>query len=378
MSQFSVSCVVYRGGTSRGLFFNENDLPINQEHRNKIFLNGLDSFNLSQVNGLGSGTSHTSKVVVVGSPSVDKAHIDYTFLQIGIGEEVVDIKGTCGNLMAAVGAYAVDEGFVPLNINDDFCIVNAFNTNIGKMIRVKTPIINNKAKVTGSYKMSGLQKPGAKYEVDILFPGGGKLGRTIPLGTTCELIFKESQFIVSVIDIVNPFVYLTADSLGLTEKDLFTDLSSNKGLLAVLENVRCEMSVRAGLTETLVDAVDAPSIPKIAIVSSPQNYVTTSGNRIKKEEVDIVAKMISMGRFHRTFAGSGLYNLAAAALISGTIPNNCSRINQSIDEYIVRIGHPDGIANVRVRLTAEGNDVEYVGLDRTARRIMKGNLYIPE
>lgn len=378
MSQFSVPCVVYRGGTSRGLFFNENDLPINQEHRNKIFLNGLDSFNLSQVNGLGSGTSHTSKVVVVGPPSVDKAHIDYTFFQIGIGEEVVDAKGTCGNLMAAVGAYAVDEGFVPLNINDDFCIVNAFNTNIGKMIRLKTPVINNKAKVTGSYKMSGLQQPGAKYEVDILFPGGGKLGRTIPLGTTCELIVKESEFIVSVIDIVNPFVYLTADSLGVSEKKLFTDLSSNKGLLALLENVRCEISVRTGMTETLVDAVDAPSIPKIAIVSSPQDYVTTSGNRIKKEEVDIVAKMISMGRFHRTFAGSGLYNLAAAALLSGTIPNNCSGINQSTDEYIVRIGHPDGIANVRVRLTAEGNDVEYVGLDRTARRIMKGDLYIPE
>ena len=159
---------------------------------------------------------------------------------------------------------------------------------------------------------------------------------------------------------------------------MFTDLSSNQGILALLEDIRCELSVQAGLTNTLDDAVNVPSIPKIAIVSSPQDYVTTSGTQIKKEEVDIVAKMVSMGRFHRTFAGSGLYNLAAAVLLPGTIPNNCSGIKRTTDEQLIRIGHPDGIATVRVRLSAEGNDVDYVGLDRTARRIMKGELYIPE
>ncbi|MCZ2260523.1 PrpF domain-containing protein [Sporosarcina sp. G11-34] len=386
MSQFSVPCAVYRGGTSRGLFFSETDLPKDKKGRQKIFLNGLDAYNLSQVNGLGSGTSHTSKVVVIKPPSVEGAHVDYTFYQIGIGEEVIDANGTCGNLMAAVGAYAIDEGLVSIRSQgkesfvpcEGYFTVTAFNTNIGKLIRLKVPTINGKSKVNGTYEMSGMKLPGAKYVVDILAPGGGKLGSTLPLGTTCELIIKEKQFNVSVIDIVNPFVYLTAESIGVDEKKLFTDLSDDNKLLDLLELVRCEMSVQTGLTKSITEAVDAPAIPKIAIVSAPEDYVTTSGTEIMKDEVDIIAKMVSMGKFHRTFAGSGLYNLAAAALIPGTIPNNCSGFKADIGERVVRIGHPDGIAQVRVRLTADGEDIEYVGLDRTARRIIAGNLYIPE
>lgn len=376
MSQFSVPCVVYRGGTSRGLFFHAKDVPENRQAMERIFMNGIDSYNLSQVNGLGSGTSHTSKVVVIGPSSVEGADIDYTFYQIGINEEVVDDKGTCGNLMAAVGAFAVDERLVSTT-DEPHTIVNAFNTNIGKMIRLQVPLINQQAKVTGNYHMSGLNLPGAKYNVDILSPGGGKTGSTLPLGITYAMVIKEGNFDVSVVDIVNPFVYLSSDSLGLTEGSLFTDLSANTELLQTLESARCEISHQSGLTKSRQEAADAPAIPKIAIVAPPHDYVTASGKEIKKDQVDIVAKMVSMGRFHRTFAGSGLYNLAAATLLPGTIPNRCAGIKKSEGEHVIRIGHPDGIAEVNVRLTEDGKDVEYVGLERTARRIIKGNLYIP-
>lgn len=385
MSQYSIPCVVYRGGTSRGLFFKESDLPKEPEYREEIFLNGLDAYNLSQVNGLGSGTSHTSKVVVIGPPSVDGAHVDYTFYQVGIGEEIVDDKGTCGNLMAAVGAYVLDEGLITewneevyIARDSEIVIVTAFNTNIRKVIRLNVPVIKGKAKVTGSYKMSGLQLPGAKYLVDILEPGGGKLGETLPLGDTCSLVIEDKQISVSVTDIVNPFVYVTATSVGLGEEKLFEDLSGDVQLLGVLERIRCEVSIQTGLTSSLDEAINAPAIPKIAIVSAPRDYVTTSGVAIKKESVDMITKMVSMGRFHRTFAGSGLYNLAATALLPGTIPFSCTNIESADGECVVRIGHPDGIATVRVRLTVDRRDIEYVGLERTARRIMKGNLYIPE
>ncbi|WP_438315811.1 PrpF domain-containing protein [Sporosarcina sp. FA9] len=368
MSQFSVPCVVYRGGTSRGLFFDVKDLPEDRQEMEQIFINGIDSYNLSQVNGLGSGTSHTSKVVVISPPSVEGADINYTFYQIGIGEEVVDDKGTCGNLMAAVGAYAVDEQKVAAGGNTDV-LVNAFNTNIDKMIRIRVPIINGKARVTGDYQMSGLTLSGAKYSVDILSPGGGKTGSTFPLGTSTDIVVNEKNHHVSVVDIVNPFVYISRESVkGFSDEEL----------LAFLESTRCEISVQTGLTNSIQEATDAPAIPKIAIVSPPHNYVTSSGKEIKIEEVDIVAKMVSMGRFHRTFAGSGLYNLAAATLLPGTVPNDCSGMTDSGNMWVVRIGHPDGIAEVQVQLNSESTDVESVGLERTARRIMKGNLYIPE
>lgn len=341
-------------------------------------MEGVDCYNPSQINGLGSGTSHSSKVVVIGPASVQGAQIDYTFYQIGIGEEVVDDKGTCGNLMAAVGAYAVDEGLIDVREEAGSCTVFAYNTNIGKIIRLQVPLSRGMAKVQGAYQLSGLRKPGAKYIVDILQPGGGKLGRTLPLGPVTKLLVDDEIIEVSVVDVVNPFAYAAAESLNLSSEEVFTDLSANGKLLARLERIRQETSIRSGLTNNQEEAVQAPAIPKVAIVSPPMDYKTLSGMVIHKEEVDITAKMVSMGRFHRTFAGSGLYNLAAAVLLPGTVANACSGFHVSPGEHVVRIGHPDGIAEVRVRLSTDGQDVEYVGLDRTARRIMKGVLYITE
>ncbi|MFC5604778.1 PrpF domain-containing protein [Sporosarcina koreensis] len=396
MSQFSVPCAVYRGGTSRGLFFHEKDLPDNQREIEEIFLQGIDAYNPSQVNGLGSGTSHTSKVVVIGPPSVEGADVDYTFFQIGIAEEIVDSEGTCGNLMAAVGPFAVDEGLVEVPQGAESVTVYAFNTNIGKMIRLQVPVSNPaasaglvnlptstgsnrpSARTSGDYLMPGLRLPGAKIVVDILSPGGGKTGYTLPAGKVADLHTEGKGHAASLIDLVNPFVYIEAESLGLEGQELFNDLTARPGLLELLEVMRREGSCRMGLKQTVEAAALSKAIPKIAIVASPMDYTTSSGKRIAKDDVDIVAKMVSMNRFHRTFAGSGLYNLAAACLLPGTVPNRCSNLSASTEERIIRIGHPDGIAEVRVRLTQDLQDVDYVGLDRTARRIMKGDLYIPE
>ena len=390
MAQFSVPCVVYRGGTSRGLFFHEKDLPTDQQERERIFLQGIDAYNPSQVNGLGSGTSHTSKVVVIGPPSVEGADVDYTFYQIGIAEEIVDREGTCGNLMGAVGPFAVDEGLVDVPRGAKSVTVHAFNTNIGKIIRLQVPVTNPtelseaasstnpKAQVNGQYAMPGLRLPGAKINVDILSPGGGKTGRTLPVGKTTGLTVGGKEYFTSLVDLVNPFVYIQASSLGLDGTQLFEDLAAHSGLLELLESIRREGSYLMGLSPTVDAAALSKAIPKIAIVSSPMDYTTSSGLRIAKEQVDLVAKMVSMNRFHRTFAGSGLYNLAASSLLPDTVLNRCSGLFGSTEERTIRIGHPDGIAEVRVRLTTDLQDVDYVGLDRTARRIIKGDLYIPE
>ncbi len=376
MDQFSVPCAVFRGGTSRGLFFNANDLPQDEKIIQKIFLHGIDAYNPSQINGLGSGTSHSSKVVVVGPPSVQGAEIDYTFFQIGIGEEIVDDSGTCGNLMAAVGAYAIDQKLV-LPSENDYSIIKAYNTNIGKIIRLKVPMENGEVKTTGDYAMAGLKLPGAKHQVEILSPGGGKLGETLPLGEKTSMSIDQEQVEFSVVDIVNPFVYVSTESLNIAADDLFSDLSTHTDLLGQLESIRCEASYQSGLTKTKDLARQTPAIPKIALISPPHSYVTASGKKIEKEEIDITARMVSMGKFHRTFAGSGLYNLAGSVLLANTIPHQLSSVNPTNEEQIIRIGHPDGIAEVRVQLTADAKDIAYVGLDRTARKIMSGDLYIP-
>ncbi|MFT4415443.1 PrpF domain-containing protein [Fredinandcohnia humi] len=377
ISQFSIPCVVYRGGTSRGIFFNEKDLPKDVEARRKIFIAGIDAYNPSQVNGLGSGTSHTSKVCVIGK-SKGVADVDYTFYQIGIGEELVDDKGTCGNLMAAVGAFAVDEGLVDVDCSKECVSVSVFNTNITKNLIIHVPLIDGKAKVTGDFYVPGLKQPGAKFSVNILKPGGGKTGSTLPIGTRYELHTGEKTYDISVVDVVNPFVFVLASELGLLGTEKNEELSQNHALQKEIENIRLHAAVATGMHPSIEAAKETPSVPKIAIVTEPQDYVISSGTVVRAEDVDIVAKMLSMGKFHRTFAGSGLYCIAAAALLSDTNVNQCARKKEVNKEHIIRIGHPEGIAEVKVALTEDKAEVAYVGLERTARRIIKGDLFIPE
>lgn len=378
ISQFSVPCSVYRGGTSRGLFFLKEHLPEDDEVQKKIFLSGVDAYNLSQIDGLGSGTSHTSKAVIISRSSFDDVDVDYTFMQVGIGEEVLDDKGTCGNLMVAVGAFAVDEGLVEAAPSDHYVLVKVFNTNIQKRIEIKVPVENGKAKTNGDYFMPGVTRPGAKNIVDIISPGGGKTGRTLPLDAIFSVRTKTATYQVSFIDIVNPFVFVSSQSFGLTGKEQNSELSTNASLMEELDTIRNEVTVAAGLAQNTEQArIVSPAIPKIGLVAEPQDYMTTSGNRVKKEEIDIVARAVSMGRLHRTFPASGLYNLAAAVLLPNTIPNQLSTKKSSDKAQKVRIGHPDGVVDIRVYLTDDGHDVASVGLERTARRIIKGDLFIP-
>lgn len=375
MIQSKIPCSVYRGGTSRGVFFHEKDLPKNPELKKKIFLQGIDAYNTTQVDGLGGGSSHTSKVVVISPNPNENIDINYTFYQIGVGQEIVDDSGTCGNLMAAVGAFAVEEKLVDVDVNAEYVEVNVYNTNIDKNLLLKVPIENGHAKIKGDYYVQGLAKPGAKFSINIYEPGGGKTGKTLPLGARFKVTTNKKTYHVTFADIVNPCVFVSSLDLGVTNTEFNTELSKDKELLNELESIRCEAAVKVGMAKDVKEAHSKPAIPKIAIVSKPQDYETSQGHIIKKEDVDIVARMLSMGRFHRTFAASCLHNIGCSTMLKDTIPNQLSGITDRKGEKTVRVGHPEGVVEVRVRLTEDEKDVKFVGLDRTARQIMKGELY---
>lgn len=376
MLQYSVPCSVYRGGTSRGIFFHEKDLPKDRMQQNRLFLQGIDAYNSTQIDGLGGGNSHTSKVVVISPSSKEGVDINYTFYQIGVGKEVVDDSGTCGNLMAAVGSFAVEEKLVNVKSDDNCVEVSVYNTNIDKNLLLRVPVDNCQAKVTGDYYIQGLTRPGAKYSLNIFDPGGGKTGQTLPLGPVVTVTTKKKTYEVSFVDIVNPCIYVPSESLDIRGTELNDELSANFALLSELEEIRCEVAVKVGMAEDIEEAHARPAVPKIAIVSKSQDYTTSNGTVVKGEDVDIVAKMLSMGRFHRTFAASCLHNVASSALLKGTTPNQLSQLSGKGEEKTVRIGHPEGIVEVRVKLTENEQDVVFVGLDRTARKILKGELFI--
>lgn len=378
MEQFTVPCVVYRGGTSRGLFFHETDLPKDKNIRRSIFIKGIGSEDASHINGLGGGTSHTSKVVIVKKSQRYGIDVDYTFVQLGIGSDIVDYEGTCGNLMAAVGAFAVDENLVTVPIDEKDITISVWSTNIDKKLLIHVPLHMGCAKVLGNYSIPGVKEPGEKYLVNVENPGGGKTGKTLVLTEKAKISIDNSDVEYSFVDIVNPFVYVRSRDLSLTGTELNEEVRRNTTLLNKLEEIREQVAVKSGLSSNLEESKNKyTALPKISYVSKPQDYMTSSGEIISKDKFDILARMISMKKMHRTYAVSGLLNLSGACVLKGTIPNEICSINATGEEQIIRIGHPEGVTSIRVKKNMSHEVIDYVGLDRTARRIMSGELYIP-
>jgi 2-methylaconitate cis-trans-isomerase PrpF len=379
MSQFSVPCCVYRGGTSRGLMFHGKDLPADAKARERIFMAGIDAWNPSQVDGLGGTSSSTSKVCVISPPSIEGVDGDWTFYQVGVGEPVVDDKGTCGNMMAAVGAFLVDEGLAKAAPEAGKVDVYVYNTNIGKTLHMEVPVIQGKARVSGGYAMPGVVQTGAMLRVSIVQPGGEMTGKLMPLGKTTKIVSGTKTRTVTFSDLINPFIFLSGADLGLAGDETHRELAGRQAILDEINLIRDRMAVVAGMAGDEQDArQNKPNVPKIAVLAPPRDYVTTGGETVRKEEADILVKAVSLRKLHRTCPASGLYNLAAVTLMEGSVPHRIAGFPAGVRERMVRIGHPEGVVEVRARLTQDGAAVESVGMERTARRIMKGELFIPD
>lgn len=372
-------CVVYRGGTSRGIFFHKKDLPVEWEAAKHIFLTGMDAYNPSQTDGLGGTTSSTSKVVIMSPASRDDADVNYNFVQIGVGEPVADAKGTCGNLMAGAGLFSVDEGMLPFDASASEVTVRMYDTNINKIINVTIPLEKGVARTKGDYHMPGIIQKGPLIKIAIMNPGGGKTGKTLPLGITNSVTTVDGTFTVTFADIVNPLVFVEAKDLGLTGTESSAAFSADAGLIKRMMRIRDDVAVKIGMAESVETAYqESPANPRIVAVAPPQDYVTTGGKTVKAEDADVLIKVLSMGKLHRTSPASALYCIAAACLLPGSIAQKVARKQEGIKDKVIRIGHPEGVVEVRASLTDDGKDVLSVGTDRTARRIMQGELCIPE
>ena len=379
MAQQRVPCVVYRGGTSRGLFFYRKDLPEDWEAMKHIFLTGLDAYNLSQVDGLGGTASSTSKAVIMAPSEREDADVDYTFIQIGVGEPLADPKGTCGNLMAATALFAIDEGLVAFRPDEREGLVRVWDTNTKNILNITVPLEGGIAAIKGGYHMPGVVQPGPKIKVSIMNPGGGRTGKTLTLGTVSEVTTQDGTYAVTFADIVNPLVFMEAGDVGLTGTEPSSAVAADEALIWRVRRIRDTVAVQLGFASSLATAhEESPALPRIVMVAPPQDYVTTSGEKIKAEDTDVLVKVLSMGKLHRTSPASGLYCIAAACLLPGTIANKVARKKEGIKDQVIRIAHPDGVVDVNVSLTDDGSDVLCVGTDRTARRIMKGELFVPE
>jgi hypothetical protein len=351
---FGIPCIVYRGDTSRGLFFHEKDF-LERRFWDDIFLAALGSPDKREIDGLGGATSHTSKIVVI---SKKDEYINYLFAQVGIDEAIVDYKGMCGNLLSAVGPFAIDEGLV--EAKEPKTNVKVLNVNTGKRFEVAVPVKNRKSITQGDYSIAGVQKSGAKIDIKYIEPAGAKTGKLFPTRKRRETLNIKKPIEVSILDVSNPMFFVKAEDMNI---DLRT--WDKKSSIDELNETRDYIACILGFAENLGEAsIKSAAIPKIALVQSS-----------KDENADIISFMLSMGRVHESYTATGAVCIGAASKIPGTIVYELAKKNGDK----LNILHPSGIMDVEVKIEFNKEiDVKSISMGRTARRLMDGKVYVPD
>ena len=375
MPQRSIPAVYMRGGTSKGVFLDAAQLPGPGPERDALLLEIMGSPDPMQIDGMGGTVSSTSKVMAVSRSARDDADIDYLFIQVGIDAPVVSYEGNCGNLTAAIGPYAIDEGLVS-EVTEPITTVMLHNINTGVRIRAHVPVVDGRAAVQGDHVIAGVPNPGARIMNEYLDPAGAVLGSLLPTGNLRDVIrYPDGELEVSIVDAANPLMFLRASDLGLDGGELPGEINDRVDLLERVERIRGACAVMLGLCEHPEDAMTvSPVIPFPALVSPPATTVTAKGVEILADDMSIRARAFSMQRMHHAYPATAIICTAAAAVIPGTIANAVARL----DGPEVRIAHPKGLAVgiVDMDLSVDPPALISVSTTRTARRLMRGELFV--
>ena len=374
-----------RGGTSKGTFFNLTDLP----KRCQVAGSARDNFLLrvvgspdpygKQIDGLGNGSSSTSKVVILSKSDVADHDVNYLFGQVAIDKAMIDWSGNCGNLTAAVGSFAIMNGLVSADKipTDGICEVKIWQQNIGKTIIAHVPMAGGQVKETGDFELDGVTFPAAEIKIEFIDPvdEGGDMFPTGNLVDTLD-VPDVGTFDVTLINAGIPTVFLRAKDLGFTGTELQKDINSNSEILAKLEKIRAYGAVKMGLIADIVEAETRQHTPKIAWVASPADYVASSGKTVKASDIDLLARAMSMGQLHHAMMGTASVAIGTAATIVGTLVNEAAG-GQAMRE--VRFGHPSGTLLVggQSELTDGKWLAKKVSMSRSARRLMTGEVWVP-
>ena len=379
--QKRIPTVLMRGGTSKGLFFQHNHLPADPEIRNRILLASFGSPdpNQRQIDGVGGGVSTTSKVAIISPSESPEYDVVYNFGQVSIDRPIVDYKSNCGNISSAVGPFAVDEGLV--RAVEPITRVRIYQKNTDKLITADVPVKNGRFNEAGDYAIAGVPGTHSRITLGFADPGGALTGRLYPTGNRQDTIPVPpfGEVAVTIIDAANPVVLVRADDIGLIGIEI-DEIDASEDIQRTLESIRCKAAVLVGIAKSEKEATQrSQAVPKIAFLAPPRPYTSTAGQPLAQTDMDITARIMSMGTLHRSYAVSGGISTAGAAMTPGTVAfdlvDDAARGNDTL-----RIGHPGGVIDIGARIKIEGESCTYTQaiVGRTARRLMEGHVLVPE
>lgn len=373
----AICCSIVRGGTSKGIFFKKNELPLDPRLRDEVILAAFGSPDVRQIDGLGGADVLTSKLAIVAPSDSPDADVDYTFGQVSFEQRFIDYKGNCGNISSAVGPFAVDEGMVAAR--EPVTTVRIRQTNSDTILVAEVPVKDGKARVDGDFHIDGVPGTGAKLTLDWSGTVGAMTGVLLPTGHPKNTIQAEGHsYTVSLVDAGNPLVFIEAKELGMKGTETPAEIEGNPQLMKTILAIRAEAAVLFGLTDRSDLAnTDSPYNPFFAIVSPPADYTALNGLAVHAEEIDLVSRLSFMLKMHKTYPITGTVCTGAAARIPGTVVWDLVGAQARLDGAL-RIGHPGGVVPVETEavITNGQTQIKRLGVYRTARRIMDGLVYI--
>ncbi|UTV30710.1 2-methylaconitate cis-trans isomerase PrpF [Photobacterium atrarenae] len=384
-SQVKVPATYMRGGTSKGVFFNLEDLPpaaqVPGEARDRLLLRVIGSPDPygKQIDGMGGATSSTSKTVIVSKSEHADHDVDYLFGQVSIDQPFVDWSGNCGNLSAAVGPFAIHAGLIAKERlpENGIATVRVWQVNIGKTIVVHVPIVKGQVQETGAFELDGVTFPAAEIQVDFMDPADGE-GSMFPTGNVVDTLEVPGvgTFSATLINAGIPTIFIDAEAIGFTGTELQDDINNDEQTLAMFEQIRAYGALKMGLIKRLEAAQSRQHTPKIAFVAEPKTYVSSSGKPIAAGDVDVLVRALSMGKLHHAMMGTAAVAIASAACVPGTLVNIAAGGGE---RESVTFGHPSGTLKVGAKARVVGQDwvVEKAIMSRSARILMEGFVRVP-
>lgn len=383
--QIKIPATYIRGGTSKGVFFRRQDLPevaqMPGKARDNILLRVIGSPDPygKQTDGMGGATSSTSKTVILDKSSQPDHDVDYLFGQVAIDKAFVDWSGNCGNLTAAVGAFAISGGLVDADRvpENGTCVVRIWQANIKKTIIAHVPITNGEVQETGDFELDGVTFPAAEVAVEFMDPADGE-GSMFPTGNLVDDLEVPGvgTFKATMINAGIPTIFLNAEEIGYTGTELQDAINGDPAALERFETIRAYGALRMGLIQDLSEAAARQHTPKVAFCAPPTAYVSSSGKQIAEQDIDLVVRALSMGKLHHAMMGTAAVAIGTAAAIPGTLVNLAAGGGE---RTAVTFGHPSGTLKV-------GAEAQYINGDwtatkaimsRSARVLMEGWVRIP-
>ncbi|HCT39721.1 MAG TPA: 2-methylaconitate cis-trans isomerase PrpF [Moraxellaceae bacterium] len=386
--QIKVPATYMRGGTSKGVFFRLQDLPESCQKpgvaRDKLFMRVIGSPDpyAAHIDGMGGATSSTSKCVILSKSSVPDHDVDYLYGQVSIDKAFVDWSGNCGNLSTAAGSFALQAGLVdPSRIPENgTCVVRIWQANIQKTIIAHVPVTNGQVQETGDFELDGVTFPAAEIVLEFMDPSddseeGGSMFPTGNLVDDLEVpgigTLKATMITAGI-----PTVFVNAEDIGYTGTELREQINTDAAALARFEQIRVAGALRMGLIKTPEEALTRQHTPKIAFVSSPKDYKSSSGKDVKASEVDLLVRALSMGKLHHAMMGTAAVAIGTAAAIPGTL---VSLAAGGSARSVVRFGHPSGTLRVGAEASQVNGEwtVTKAVMSRSARVLMEGWVRVP-